>query len=185
VDIRDKRLNATKDYFDLPIGILQTLGAWTARCAERSVSIYERIQKSDDRPRRAIIGIAEFADSGKRTTALRKLALDAYRASLETKNEAASAAARSASLAAASAYTHPFTDVNQAKHILGSAAYTVLAIELSHDGDEEIGKKEIEISMAGLDYEIVALVKKMPAQKTGKKRIDQLFHEIDRCFRSK
>jgi len=48
----------------------------------------------------------------KRSAKLRVLALDAYRAALETKDLAASAAA--------TADTHPLVDVQQSKHILGN-----------------------------------------------------------------
>ena len=82
-----------KEYFEITIEELQSLGQWAADCAERALSIYECVARKDLRPRNAINGIRDFAQSGKRTKHLRKLAMDAYRASLETKEPAASAAA--------------------------------------------------------------------------------------------
>ena len=174
-----------KEYFEIKIEELQSLGKWAADCAERALSIYERIENEDNRPRNAINGIKDFSNSGKRTNHLRKLALDAYRASLETKDMAASAAARSASLAAASAYTHPFKDINQSKHILGPAVYSAFAVELSNSLSQKIGDREIELAIDNVTCEIAGLLNKMPAHKVGIKRIDQLFYELDSGIRNR
>ena len=174
-----------KEYFEINIEELQSLGKWAADCAERALSIYESIESEDNRPRNAINGIRDFSNSGKRTNHLRKLALDAYRASLETKNTAASAAAQSASLAAASAYTHPFKDVKQSKHILGPAVYSALAIELYNNSDQKIGDREIKLAIDNATYEIAGLLNKMPVQEVGKKRIDQLFYKLDTELRNR
>ena len=174
-----------KEYFEIKIEELQSLGKWAADCAERALSIFESIENEDKRPRNAINGIKDFSNSGKRTNHLRKLAMDAYRASLETKDTAASAAARSASLAAASAYTHPFKDINQSKHILGPAVYSAFAIELHNRLDQKIGEREIELAIDNSTIEIAALLNKMPEHKTGAKRIDQLFYKLDNGIRNK
>jgi hypothetical protein len=174
-----------KEYFEIKTEELQSLGKWAADCAERALSIFESIENEDNRPRNAINGIKDFSNSGKPTNHLRKLALDAYRASLETKDTAASAAARSASLAAASAYTHPFKDVKQSKHILGPAVYSAFAIELSNNLDQKIGDREIELAVDNATYEIVGLLNKMPMQEVGKKRIDQLFYKLDSELRNR
>ena len=174
-----------KEYFEIKIEELQRLGKWAADCAERALSIYESIENDDDRPRKAINGIKDFSNSGKRTNHMRKLALDAYRASLETKDMAASAAAQSASLAAASAYTHPFRDINQSKHILGPAVYSAFAIELYNRLGAKIGDREIELAIENATREIAGLLNKMPAHEVGTKRIDQLFYELDSGIRNK
>jgi hypothetical protein len=174
-----------KEYFDIKIEELQSLGQWAADCAARALSIYENIEKRDRRPRQAIAGARDFSVSGKRTHALRKLALDAYRAALETKNPPASAAARSASLAAASAYTHPFRDINQSKHILGPAVYSAYAIELSGGADEKIGDHEIELAIATATPEIAGLLGKMPEQKAGPKRLARLYLALDAGIRKR
>lgn len=174
-----------KEYFEIKIEELQSLGKWAADCAERALSIYESIEKEDTRPRNAINGIRDFSNSGKRTSHLRKLALDAYRASLETKDMAASAAAHSASLAAASAYTHPFKDINQSKHILGPAVYSAFAIELYNRSSQKIGDQEIELAIDNVTCEIAGLLYKMPAHEVGTKRIDQLFYALDSGIRNK
>jgi hypothetical protein len=174
-----------KEYFDLRMESLRILGGWAADCAERALSIYEDIEKEDARPRKAIEGIREFSLSGKRTNALRKLAMDAYRASRETENAPARAAAQSASLAAASAFTHPLRDARQAKHILGPAAYSALAKELALGGGEEAGNAEIERAAARADPEIAELLQNMPARERGKQRIDRLLYELDMMIRKR
>lgn len=174
-----------KEYFDIKIEELQSLGKWAADCAERALSLYESVEKDDNRPRNAINGIKEFSKSGKRTKQLRKLAFDAYRASLETKDSAASAAAQSASLAAASAYTHPFKDINQSKHILGPAVYSAFAIELYNNMDQKIGDREIELAIDNATCEIAGLLNKMPEYKFGPMRIDQLFNKLDFGIRNR
>ena len=174
-----------KEYFDIKIEELQSLGKWAADCAARALSIYEKVEPRDGRPRQAIAGARDFAISGKRTQHLRILALDAYRAALETKNTPASAAARSASLAAASAYTHPFRDINQSKHILGPAVYAAFALELSGGEDETTGDQEIELAIATATPEIAGLLGKMPGQKAGTKRLDRLFHALDAGIRKR
>ncbi|SEJ59356.1 hypothetical protein SAMN05216327_113139 [Dyadobacter sp. SG02] len=171
-----------KEYFDLSIAQLQALGAWAADCAERSLTLYENIEQDDARPRRAIEGIRAFVASGKRTNALRKASLEAFRASSETKDLAASAAAKAASLAAASAFTHPFKDLRQAMHILGPASYSALAVELRNTAT---GQAEIEWAVANADESVADLLKKMPEQSGKGKRIDQLLQMLDQGIREK
>ncbi len=174
-----------KEYFDLSIESLQILGRWAADCAERALPIYEEVNNSDARPRDAIAGIRVFADGGKRNAKLRVLALDAYRASLETEDPAASAAARASSLAAASAYTHPFADVNQAKHILGPAAYAALAVEIKNNNDSQFGDDEVRRAVDCVQKEIIDLLLKMPRQPEGKTRLDKIMVDLDRGLSNK
>jgi hypothetical protein len=128
-----------KEYFDLTIADLQSIARWASDCAARALPVYEAAEIHDARPRDAIDGARAFASTGKRTPRLRKLAMDAYRASLEANDAAASAAARSASLAAASAYTHPFGDIRQSQHILGPAVLAAIGIERHSGNDYSVG----------------------------------------------
>src|SRR5512139_2553937 len=127
-------------YFSLSLESLRALGSWAADCAERALSVYEIHADSDSRPRAAIEGIRVFAGGGKRTARLRTLASAAYSAAREVGNPAAAAAARAAGLAASSAYTHPLVDIHQTKHVLGPVAYAVLALELYHDDNPNVGE---------------------------------------------
>jgi hypothetical protein len=174
-----------KEYFELGIETLQILGGWAADCAEKALPIYEELNPGDSRPRDAIQGIRLFAGGEKRTAKLRVLALDAYRSTLETKDPAASAAARSASLAAASAFTHPFVDVDQAKHILGPAAYAAMAIEIKNNNDPEFANGEVQWAIDHVQKEICELLLQMPARGVGKSRLDKIMFDLDTGLRNK
>ena len=174
-----------KEYFELQIDSLRVLGKWAADCAERVLSIYEEVNNNDPRPRDAIKGIRIFSEGGKRLAKLRVLALDAYRAALETKDLAASAAAQAASLAAASAYTHPLVDVKQTKHILGPTAYAALAIEIKNNNDPVFGKDETRWAIGHAPKEICEILLKMPNRTEGKSRIDKIMYDLDVGLRKK
>ncbi len=170
-------------YFTLSLESLRAIGSWTADCAERALSIYEKQADSDSRPRAAIEGIRVFAAGGKRTAQLRSLALSAHAAAREVDDPAAAAAARAAGSAAASAYTHPLADVHQTKHVLGAAAYAALALELDHAGDPGIGDGEVRWAIDHVTSEVRQVLLQMPARQVGKSRLDQLLYELDAGIR--
>jgi len=176
-----------KAYFELSLELLRVLGGWAADCAERALSIYEELNNGDTRPHEAINGIRVFAAGGNRNAKLRVLALDAYRAALETKDKdpAASAAAQAASLAAATAYTHPLVDVQQTKHILGPAAYAALAIEIKQNNDPQYGNDEVQRAIDQAQKEICELLLKMPCRAEGKSRLDKIMYDLDQGLRNK
>lgn len=174
-----------KQYFELSLESLRVLAAWAAGCAERALPIYEELYGDDTRPREAISGVRVFAEGGKRVAKLRALALDAFRASHATQDPAAAAAARAASLAAASAYTHPFADVKQAQHIIGPAAYAALAIELKNGSSPQSGNDEVRWAVSRVQKEVCELLHKMPRQPEGKNRIDELLYDLDVGVRQK
>jgi hypothetical protein len=173
------------NYFTLSLESLRAIGAWVADCAERALSVYETHPDSDSRPRAAIEGIRVFAAGGKRTAQLRSLALEAHAAARAVGSPAAAAAARAAGLAAASAYTHPLADVHQTKHIVGSAAYAALALELDHGGDPSIGDGEVRWAIAHAPAEVREVLLQMPARQAGKSRLDTLLYELDAGIRSR
>jgi hypothetical protein len=174
-----------KEYFELSIESLRILGRWAADCAVRALPIYEELNNGDTRPRDAINGIRVFTEGGKRNAKLRVLALDAYSASRETKDLAASAAAQAASLAAASAYTHPLVDVQQTKHIVGPAAYTALAIEIKNNNDPKYGNDEVRWAIDHVQNEICEILLNMPGRAEGKSRVDKLMYDLDIGLRNK
>ncbi len=171
-------------YFDLSLESLRSVGNWAASCAERALPIFEMHAGSDSRPRAAIEGIRTFAGGGKRTAQLRSLALAAFSAAREASDPAAAAAARAAGLAAASAYTHPLADIDQAKHILGPAAYAALALEIAHAGDEAAGEDGVRWAIAHVTSEVRVVLLHMPARQTGKSRLETFLYELDAGIRS-
>jgi len=171
-------------YFTLSLESLRAIGGWAADCAERALSIYETHADSDSRPRAAIEGIREFASGGKRVARLRSLALQAHAAAREIGDPAAAAAARAAGTAAASAYTHPLADVHQTKHIVGSAAYTALALELNHTGDLSVSAAEVRWAIDRAPSEVREVLRQMPARQAGKSRLDALLYDLDAGLRA-
>jgi hypothetical protein len=171
-------------YFTLTIDSLRTVGSWAADCAERALAVFERRAPSDSRPRAAIEGIREFAGGGKRAARLRTLALEAHRAAREVDDPAAAAAARAAGAAAASAYTHPLVDVHQTKHVIGSAAYAALALELDHDGDTAVGAAEAGRAIESAPATVREVLLHMPARTPGRSRLDTLLYELDSGIRA-
>jgi hypothetical protein len=171
-------------YFSLSLESLRALGNWTADCAERALSIYERHADSDSRPRAAIEGIRVFAAGGKRTAQLRSLALSAHAAAREAGDPTA-AAARAAGVAAASAYTHPLADVHQTKHILGAAAYAALALELDHAGDPNTRDGEVRWAIEHVTSEVREVLLQMPARQPGTSRLDRILYELDKGIRGR
>lgn len=172
-------------YFELTLDSLRAIGAWAADCAERALPLYEACDNADSRPREAIAGIREFAAGGRRVARLRTLALDAHAAARDMADPAAEAAARSAGLAAASAYTHPLADVHQTKHIVGPAAYAALAMELAHEGDSATAEAEVRWAIAHAPSEARDVLLNMPAREPGKSRLDTLLYELDAGIRGR
>lgn len=170
-------------YFPLSLESLRVLGSWAADCAERALHVYEAHAASGSRPRTAIEGIRIFAGGGRRTAQLRTLSLSAFAAAREASTPAAAAAARSAGLAASSAYTHPLADVQQTKHILGPAAYAALALELAHAGDRTIGDGEVRRAIEHAPPEVREILLQMPARPAGKSRLDKLLYALDAGIR--
>jgi hypothetical protein len=172
-------------YFTLSLESLRIIGGWAADCAERALSVFETRADWDSRPRAAIEGIREFASGGKRTARLRSLALEAHAAAREVGSPAAAAAARAAGAAAASAYTHPLADVHQTKHIVGSAAYAALALELDQEGDPAIGDAEVRWAIEHAPTEVHEVLLQMPARQAGKNRLDTLLYQLDAGIRAR
>ena len=171
--------------FTLTLESLRAIGSWAADCAELAISVFEKHVVSDSRPRAAIEGIRRFAAGGQRTAQLRSLGWSAYSASRRADDPAASAAAYSACLAAASAYTHPLADVHQTKHILGPAAYAALALELDQGGNSTVGDKVVRWAIERVTIEVRDVLQQMPTRSPGKKRLDQLLLDLDRGIRSR
>jgi hypothetical protein len=110
--------------------------------------------------------------------------MDAYRASREHRGPGGTAA-QAASLAAASAFTHPFRDANQAKHILGPAVYAALALEAASSRTTGVADDEIALAARTAPVEVVELLRKMPTQVPGQGRVGVLFCELDRQIRDR
>lgn len=176
-------MNDQSKSIELSLDQLRAIGSWASECAERAIPIYEICTGSDSRPREALDGIKLFIREGKRTTQLRKLAMAAFAAAREIDNKAAAAAAHAACLAASSAYTHPLSDVEQTKHIVGPAAYSALAIEMDGGGEEQIGDEEVRWAIEHAPIEVREVLVQMEVRKPGKSRLDRLMFIVDEGIR--
>jgi len=180
-----RKVTDTDKYFDLSMESLRAIGGWSADCADRVLAIFVARTESDLRPRLAIEGIREFAAGGRRTAELRSLALAAHAAAREIDDPAATAAARAAGTAAASAYTHPLADVHQTKHIVGAAAYAALARELDNGGDATAAAEEVRWAIARAPAEAREVLRHMPARQPGTTRLDAIMYQLDAGLRAR
>lgn len=178
-------MDQSSRYFTLSLHSLRTIGSWAADCAESALPIFEAHAGHDSRPRAAIAGIRAFAGGGKRTTELRLLATAANAAAREVSDVAAAAAARAAAYAAASAYTHPLIDVRQTKHIVGPAAYAILALELSHADGLHHGEAALLSAIERAPMEVSNVLRHMPARQPGRGRLETLLYAFDSRLRAR
>lgn len=159
------------------------VGLWASDCAERVLPLFEAKAPSDTRPREAIEGIRAFAREEMRKGPLRSLALAALAAAREVEDPAATAAARAAGYAAATAFMHALATLDQAKHVLGPATYAARARELAAADDPGIGDKAIRWAIEHASPTVREVVGRMPARGTGRSRLDVLYHQLDAGLR--
>ncbi|WP_405439728.1 hypothetical protein OG373_21460 [Streptomyces avidinii] len=159
------------------------LGRWAADCVERALPLFEAKAPSDSRPREAIEGIRAFVREGKRTARLRSLAWAAHAAAREVDDPAATAAARAACHAAATPYIHPLATPHQSKHVLGPAVYGALARELGAEDDTAVGDEEIRWAIEHAPPAVRELLRRMPARRPGRSRLDTLYYALDEALR--
>jgi hypothetical protein len=162
---------------------LRFVGFWAANCAERVLPLFEAKAPADPRPRKAIEGIRIFARGGKRTAQLRSFALAALAAAREVSDPSATAAARAAGFAAATAYTKALSAPHHAKHALGPAVYAALARELAADGPG-VGDEEIRWAIDHASPAVREIVCRWPARVIGRTRLNALFYKLDSGLRT-
>ena len=159
------------------------LATWTADCAAHVLPLFEAKAPADPRPRQAIDGARAYAGGAKRSAHLRTLVSAAYAAARDGGDPAAAAAARSAGVAAGTAYMHDSVDVDQVKHVLGPAMYAALARELDANNDPTAAAAEIRWAIDHAAPAVRALLRRMPARGPGRTRQDALYFELDEGMR--
>jgi hypothetical protein len=159
------------------------LGFWAADCAERVLPVFEAKTPSDTRPREAIEGIRAFARGGKRTARLRSLVWAAYAAARDVGDPVATAAARAAGLAAATAYTHASVTPHQERHVLGTAVYAAPARELVAGDDPSAGDEEIRCAIQHASPAVREVAKRLAVRGAGRGRLDALYYQLDAGLR--
>jgi immunity protein 5 of polymorphic toxin system len=118
--MRDRRFVAVHRGGPLDRAKHRLLAEWAADCAERVLPLFEKCS-SDDRPRRAIETARAWANEKASVGAAQKAAVAAHAAARAVKNKSATAAARAAGHAVATAH--------MADHSLGAALYARKAVE--------------------------------------------------------
>lgn len=159
------------------------VGGWAADCAERVLPLFEAVAPADHRPREAIDGIRAFVRGERRTARLRGVALAALAAAREVDDPVATAAARAAGIAASTAYTHALATPDQAKHVLGPAAYAARARELASAGDPDAARDELRWAIDHASPAVRNILRRWPARGTGRGRLDALMSELDAGLR--
>lgn len=152
---------------------------WAADCAERVLPLFEAKAPFDTRPRDAIEGARAFARDGKRTAHLRSLAWAAHAAAREVGDPVATAAARAATSAAATPYTHALATPHQSRHVLGPAVYQAQARELAAGNDPSVGDEEIRWAIERTSPTVREVVRRMPVRNPGRSRLATLFYQLD------
>jgi hypothetical protein len=150
------------------------LGGWAADCAQRALTLFEAKTPYDICPREAIEGIRTFVNGGKRTARLRSLAWAALAAAREVGDPSAAADARTASLAAATAYMHVLATPYQAKHALGPVVYAALAYDLTIGDGSNLGDREIRWAINYAPPKLHDIVRWMPSHAPGRTRLSAL-----------
>jgi hypothetical protein len=155
------------------------IGLWAADCAERVLPLFEAWAPSDSRPRVAIESTRMFALGDQRTGQLRTVAWAALAAAREVGHPVATAAARSASYAAASAYTHALATPHQVNHVLSPALYQAHARELAAGDGTHVGDEEIRWAIEHASATVREVVRRMPVGIHGRSRLGTLRHQLD------
>ncbi|HEU5103699.1 MAG TPA: hypothetical protein VFU22_32005 [Roseiflexaceae bacterium] len=107
----------------------------------------------------------------------------AVRRAREASDPVATAAARAAGLAAATAYTHALATPHQAKHALGPAVYAALARELAAVDDPSVGDEEIRWAIEHASPTVREVMRQMPSRGAGPGRLDALLYLLDAGLR--
>jgi hypothetical protein len=120
--MRDRRFVAKHRGGPLELTSHRLLAAWAADCAEHVLLLFEE-RRSDARPRRAVELARAWARGEVSVGDARNASVQAHAAAREAESPAATAVARAAGHAVATAH--------MADHSLGAALYAVKAVEAS------------------------------------------------------
>lgn len=167
---------------EFTIDELREITRWAVLCAHRVLSIYESSVSDDSRPRDAIAAADAFVKTGKRSNALRMAGLAAYKASRETDIPAAREAAQAATQAVGAAYLHPLASALQVKHILGSAAHALCAIEIS---DQKAAKEFYDWVLSAASVTVGEVLVRFPSAPAGGGRTGEIMREFDSALRTR
>ncbi|MDD3421506.1 MAG: hypothetical protein PHS47_04330 [Methanocellales archaeon] len=125
--VKKKGASKPKDYLARNSRYHRKFAIMAAKEAERVLHIFEKERPDDDRPRKAIQAIRDWAQGERKLgmAEVRKLSLDAHAAARESKSDAARFAARAAG--------HAVATWHVPTHAMGAPIYACKAIVASKD----------------------------------------------------
>lgn len=164
--------------------VLREITNWSLPAVRASLSVLRQNESVEVVAKTAIAAAERYGAGAKRNQELRRTSMAVFKLGKDLPDDE-KYVTRAASAIAAVAYTH--TDLRkgdqgwrQARHILGPIVYAVYALELAGEFDmvtdllAEIAKTPQSIRLA---------VQSFPEQPVTKKRLDQLFKDIDEQLR--
>ena len=158
-----------KDKPTLNLDALRDSVAFSVRLSQAAIDAIDVGTTLDPAGDAALAAARGYVAGGARNNALRRAAMDAYRAAQRVGAGPAFHALHSVSAAAGAAFLHPpggSTDAHQTKHILGAAVQYVLCIEAS-GGDSAAAFGSV---MTCIPDAIKELLRMYPEPVAGKQR---------------
>lgn len=162
---------------------LREVAGFAVACASVVLPLFEAALPDDSRPRRAIEAAQAFASGGPRTHGLRTLAMDAYRAGA-ADDAVAREAARAACHAAGAAFLHPLAKATQVRHILGSAACALRAVELASPEGNAAAQGFFEAWVNGAGPGLRRVLGRYPLLSGQTAAVDPWMSRLDRALRA-
>ena len=132
----------------------RVLAPWAADCAERVLPLFEAEAPEDPRPRLAIEGVRAFARGEVRIGPARALSVAAHAAAREVSGPAATAAARAAGHAVATAH--------MGSHARGVPAHASIAAGLAAPDNPSAASSELAWAIDHASREVRAVLRKLP-----------------------
>jgi hypothetical protein len=158
--MRDRRFVAVHRGGPLDGAKHRLLAAWAADCAEHVLSLFQECS-SDDRPQRAVDMARAWARGEVSVGGAQKAALGAHAAARDVTSKSATAAARAAGHAVATAH--------MADHCLGASMYALKAVEATGaSADAERAWQVEQLPDEVRDLVVSALERRLPRNCPGK-----------------
>ncbi|MCG8348416.1 MAG: hypothetical protein MI924_11635 [Chloroflexales bacterium] len=114
---------------------------------------------------------------------MRSVAWAALAAAREVGDPVATAAARAAGYAAATAYIHALATPHQVKHVLAPAAQGALTRELAAVDNPNAADEELRWAIEHASSAVREIVRRMPVRGSGRSRLDALLYQLDARLR--
>jgi hypothetical protein len=148
----------------------RVVAVWAAGCAERVLSLFEARAAGDTRPRDAIEGARAFARNELRVGPARTLAARAHAAARSVSDPAATAAARAAGHAVATAH--------MASHALGAPAYAARAAAIAHPDDPAAAAAVVDWADEHASAAVREVLRRLPRREKAPGALGSLIVEL-------